>query len=1500
MPNGLTPQVVDIPMLLPNQTPGKHAGPLGRLTSMLNAQIRHFLPSSQAAPQKIVVEPRDGFTALTAECRDVATGAIVTGDWLNPELLAPIDNQLLSVCDSIPRVNNGASWTYYGNNRLVANQLSEDVLHTTNRTIAVPDSAYLAGVTCSVWTEQFVNPGPQLPQQITYVGFRGDDGAWIRTPTQLFDAGPQNPATPVNPLARVVQDGTRFWVFFNTTTTIQVQTYDTHGALITSLGSPPPLRWTNTPGYWDIAAFNNAGTHYTALIQPHALTTTGADVGLDLWTFTEIGTGTINVTTSTVAGVHCSGPCAFSANDVSTVPFIVTEGDALAHHLFSYELSHAIIVQHEYDFGAVLPGFTSIPDSLTGWTEANGAGIIAHVAYSLLSNFSPPAGPANDPGLRYVRSYACTRAGAVTLTTQANNVLLQSRAFRVDNDWYAATYYQGGAGNVSAPGVQTIVTDDSADYFTGAASQPIATAANDFTTGGPVDLSQLSPFGLIAPTQFIPTITHNAGDSAAAATRTWTLLNATFTNNPTVGNSSAQGGILHIVGDANPANNGDWYIQSVPGPTTVVTDGVSLQGTGMVDSTLAGVTATLTQGWPVYIPLPPAWPTTDDTPYPDANMMQRFLGGTVVIAGAGGAAVAVNGTYTVAKIYASSQWRSAGGTYATSNIFILLKTSGAAGSPTTTYSAASAGMSMTLTPLIANAWALIGNRTSTGQNLQERAGVETSLMVTGAHQGGNNGTFPITAISSGYNKTLVITGSQSAQRAELFLGFGASLPTVIRTLDDPSQAFVWHLTHVTFDPSYVGAILVMGFSTAPEDDGVFQITSVVDAHTVIAQPIDGKTGQTLYNMNSGEVITITRSSASGTPAYQPCWFLTPLSVAQHVAGRWEWAIAFADWRFDGNPRANTATFERNAFPLALTSVVPGPAGKQLTLPYRAQSFTAGQTVQNSSGSVVGIQSTAESTVGLKLFTLATAPGQAMSNAGEMLIPGAMAAQFSASGFTEDNINLGPEKPFVVSQTTDPVIAVGLTLGTTYQYIAVFEVTSESGDRVWSVTSPPLDVTLQGTQNTVTLGGRMPGPTNRVVGVALYRTAHTGSPPIATIQHYKITNDLDVNGRGFTFTSVNGGAAFDTWQFIDQVPDSTVLSAEPVYTDKRLLQRFPAPAFRQGVANWEARSWVIGYDGAIWMSGEKAEGDAIWYHPAFRYTAFGDDTPVAVASMDNYLVVFCERSIWVIPAAQFPDATGSNGSLPTPVPLPFRNGCTGFVQTVKAGVAYSSTAGGVWLINRSLQNIWLSEPLQDDLKLGITGMSMDGLQRLVVMTGSGNVYVFDEISQGWFHWTVASGAASLVTTWQGNATIQDAARVRAQAPGTFADITDGVAAGVAPDVTMTLAIGPVKGQKCVWAINLTGEFLGHIQLFVTLSYPDDPDEPPTSYGPYDIFGGGGVPMNIEINPMVESATTFDLHVQAAFAGVAVPGASYSLELITAEVGIDQTMSKRPNSQRLPGT
>ena len=530
----------------------------------------------------------------------------------------------------------------------------------------------------------------------------------------------------------------------------------------------------------------------------------------------------------------------------------------------------------------------------------------------------------------------------------------------------------------------------------------------------------------------------------------------------------------------------------------------------------------------------------------------------------------------------------------------------------------------------------------------------------------------------------------------------------------------------------------------------------------------------------------------------------------------------------------------------------------------------------------------------------------------------MAGEFTLSGFFEDAINLGFEAPCLLSQSASSGDQLALTPNSTYFYTVVGEYTDENGNRIYTPPSPQFRVHLASGNNTVTLQGRtmnaidsfgklIPGEymtTNRFVGISIYRTCITGSGLNAqpTVVHYKITNDLAVNGLAPVSSLNSSGFSFpdsQTWQYVDQNPDVVVLGAEQLYTDKGYLPRFPAPAFSYGIGSWKNRTWVIASDGSIWMSGEKTEGDAVWFNPALRYVLPTDDRPISMAVMEDNLIVFCAAgSVWQIPATTFPDATGRNGTLPTPIQLPFNVRCTGHAVSLRSAVAFSSDARGnsVWAITRDLKLVQLSQPVQDALQTTtISGLTVDADQRLHVCTASQQWFVYDQVIDCWFEYELPFFAL-LPATLSGVAAFQDLNRVFAYDTSSFTDYDGTDRTAIAPDVTLSsINFNTVRGLKSVWEMQLVGTYKGPHRLNIELSYPDEYEEPTTTFDPFT--PDPSAPYIVPFNPMVEEAASYGIRFFADFEGVEDPGDSFEVELITAEVGIDRKTgaTKLPDSQ-----
>jgi len=1477
--------VVDISISPPNQVPSPTMGPLGRLQHLVDGQVRRYEPQyggqTGITPAKIEVGQRDAFVSLPSASKAVTSGASSFPAWTPPELLGSLGTQFVSIADAQPRVFDGASWRTYPNNQVLTNILSQATLHTSQKTIQAPDSAWLAGVTCYVWTESVTVSTGVLT--CSYVSFRADDGTWLLQPTVLFQAA----SSAVVTMAKVVTDGTTFFVFFNNATNVLVNAYNGVGLYLGQSGIALPSGST-TPGAWDIIAAPSTGG-YTVLYAQGAYS--GASGGITTmavkWNGSAIQT---NISTD-VTMVYGWLRLSFLTNDTGNgLAYLATVSGGGTGAIQVYEITNQ--VQTHYFNPGVTTGDGSNPDTVIGWvTNAVPGGYIVNVAYTYLpGGVVYTSGPLYDPAYRYIKTFQTGRTNSTTVLRTTQSLCAVSRAFAIDGQYCCYGYYQSGSGIGIVPQTQNVAITNG-DYMIGALVQSITVAAGDETTGSPLTTTQ-NPTN--AQGVFV----------TAAKTSTSILAGDTAVIVPSSGNSSVG------IPDGTPLLR--WSFANLSGPYFYQGSRFTVAGANGLNSTFdilvynnnvsnyaytpvqdiygnshVGNTFTLAGNFTIASMV--TYGLNDLSSIITAPGIAAFYlnGGTITVSGAGGSGN--NGTFAIKRISTSAGAAPnypgmnpsyyGGATYTQVWVQWVAQTFVS----TDTFAAV-------VTPNSPNTWYF-------SSGLFDSSFVGTDIVVTtDPAVPGNVGTYVVTAASG---ISLTTAGATSI----LPQIFSLPLPTVqVQLTSQPPNTFYLQ-SLFPLNWSYQNAFLsVQGAD--PTNNGVYQITQLNASGTINTIPTNGLANQVNQAFNAGGPVTITLFIANNiNPEFQPTWFLVPLSGTQPTVGCFERGLAYSDWRIESD-----ATHGPSLYPGDVASVPLTTAGLQVVLPYRAQNVTAATLETTPAGQVNIVEESYVSTVGLKAFTLGTKHGRPFSSNGELSIPGPMATVYTPGGFLEDGQNLAPETPFIVAQSVAAAGTLALTLGGVYFVVAVLEYTDENGRRTYSAPSPALQVNMSGTNNVATYGGRLPyplgstglgvantyGPTTRLSGISLYRTAFINGQP--TAQHFKITNDLNINGLApISVTNASGFSFPDTftWHYIDTNTDSGLNASEILYTDKSLLPRYPAPPFRSGFRSWMNREWVIGYDNAVWMSGENQEGDATWYNPAFRFPFAAEDPPMACAGMDEYLVVLCANSIWYIPAAQFPDATGGNGSLPTPVRMPFPNGsANGFAEAIREGVVYDSTAGGVWLISRQLENKWLSKDMLDTLSGTVSGMCVDKTQRLFVMqAGSQVLCVYDGVPQCWYEWNMPT-AGVLLASLNGAAAYQDANVVALVTPGTSADTVNAVTTGIAgPDVTIAdMALGNIRGLKKVWEFQANGTYKGPHNANVVLTYPED-GWPTCNFGPLAAVS----PYVLPFNPNPEDASVYNVRIYPDFAGIISPGATFALETISAQVGLEPVgLNKLPQS------
>ncbi len=241
----LEKSTIDIQIRPVNSEAPKTAAPVGRLKSMINKVARRFEGQGQGAVLR--VEQRPGSRALTQLQRDVTSGVDIGSAFTNAQMLTSFDDELIAISDSFPHVLSEQSdkWSRYPYiySPTVA---KEDQKYSQNVTIANPHAAYANGVVFRTWGEPL--PVNHVPGPLYGMVEDISDGTLIRKKFKIADGA--DASNPSNYRARVVTDGTYFFVVFNINTSAVCRVYSASGVQLADSGTFDTLQYAGSP--WDL------------------------------------------------------------------------------------------------------------------------------------------------------------------------------------------------------------------------------------------------------------------------------------------------------------------------------------------------------------------------------------------------------------------------------------------------------------------------------------------------------------------------------------------------------------------------------------------------------------------------------------------------------------------------------------------------------------------------------------------------------------------------------------------------------------------------------------------------------------------------------------------------------------------------------------------------------------------------------------------------------------------------------------------------------------------------------------------------------------------------------------------------------------------------------------------------------------------------------------------------------------------------------------------------
>jgi len=208
-----------------------------------------------------------------------------------------------------------------------------------------------------------------------------------------------------------------------------------------------------------------------------------------------------------------------------------------------------------------------------------------------------------------------------------------------------------------------------------------------------------------------------------------------------------------------------------------------------------------------------------------------------------------------------------------------------------------------------------------------------------------------------------------------------------------------------------------------------------------------------------------------------------------------------------------------------------------------------------------------------------------------------------------------------------------------------------------------------------------------VKVVLYRTLKN-----ADTNFYRV-NSMPVVVNLSNDTNYASGYDVDTTQvgttdpplaltFTDIYSDAEIASNELLYDlDGAVLENQSPPSARVVCAH-KSRVWLGGTpDDTIWYSKKSETFSEPGFNEVLTVPSFEGGPVVAMASLDDYLVVFKESSVWII-NGDGADASGNNSTLQEPIRVYDGNGCISAPSVMVVGDAvYWQSNDGIYRMRR---------------------------------------------------------------------------------------------------------------------------------------------------------------------------------------------------------------------------
>lgn len=521
-----------------------------------------------------------------------------------------------------------------------------------------------------------------------------------------------------------------------------------------------------------------------------------------------------------------------------------------------------------------------------------------------------------------------------------------------------------------------------------------------------------------------------------------------------------------------------------------------------------------------------------------------------------------------------------------------------------------------------------------------------------------------------------------------------------------------------------------------------------------------------------------------------------------------------------------------------------------------------------------------------------------------IIVGGVVQSYDGRSAVEQNFHLFPENVTAAESAGGALTASGV-----YSYVVCYEWTDNRGQLHRSAPSAPVQITLTGGNQTVTLTI----PTLRItqkkaprtdVNIVAYRTESNGS------LYYQASSP--------TVLTYNNLAA-DTVAIIDALSDATLIGRAPLYTTGDVLENIGPPS----------ASLIEVFGERVWLLG--TEDDQIWFSKivkASQPVEFSDELVIradpaggrttAAARLDDKLIIFKGDSIFYI-SGDGPNNLGGGTFFAAPTFVMSDVGCVDSRSVVRTpfGLMFKSDKG-FYLLGRGLEASYVGAPVEEWKDETVTAaVLVADANEVRFTTAEGPTLVYDYFVGQWSVWSTF-GADDAVVWRKSFVAIKRrtnaAALVVQEQKGFFLDIDQSYSLQIG---LSWAAFAGVQGLQRVYKAFLIGDYRSPHKLKVSVGYNYQPivsDEyywdPVTglnisaygdgaNYGSDQYYGGGAGGMVDTYQLRIGVAQQKCEALQITVEDVQLSGSceSFSLSNIGFEYGFKRGGMKLPASQSL---